>query len=192
MKRIGIMGGTFNPVHKGHLALAMAAQAQYALDEVVFIPSGNPPHKAAGTVIDKKYRLAMVKLAIKGKKRWSVSRLEVDRPGLSYAVDTFSALRQKYGQRAKLFYLMGLDSLNEIRGWKKPLELFTLCEFIVATRPGTRGRILLKETDKVHWLKLKEAVSASEVRRRLKAGKPVSKFVPARIAAYIKAKGLYQ
>lgn len=192
MKRIGIMGGTFNPVHKGHLALAKAAQERYALDEVVFVPSGNPPHKAAGTVIDKGERLAMVKLAIRGKKRWSVSRLEVDRPGLSYAVDTFSALRQKYGQRAKLFYIMGLDSLNEIRGWKKPLELFTLCEFIVATRPGTKGRILLKETDKVHWLKLKEAVSASEIRGRLKAGKPVSRLVPRAIAAYIKAKGLYQ
>jgi nicotinate-nucleotide adenylyltransferase len=192
MKRIGIMGGTFNPVHKGHLALAKAAQAQYSLDKVLFIPSGNPPHKAADAVVDKKYRLAMVKLAIRGNKRWSVSRLEVDRPGLSYAVDTFTALRKKYGPKAQLFYIMGLDSLSDIRGWKKPLELFKLCEFIVATRPGTRGRSLPKEADKVHWLKLREEVSASAIRGRLKAGKPVGKLVPKAVAAFIKAKGLYQ
>ena len=192
MKRIGIVGGTFNPVHKGHLALAKAAQEQYALDEVVFIPSGNPPHKTADTVISKEERYAMVRLAIRGKKRWSASRLEIDRPGLSYAVDTFAALRKKYGQRAQLFYIMGLDSLSEIRSWKKPLELFTLCEFIVATRPGTRGRALPKEADKVHWLRLKEAVSASEIRERLKQGRPVSRLVPKAIEEYINKRGLYQ
>jgi nicotinate-nucleotide adenylyltransferase len=192
MKRIGIMGGTFNPIHNGHLALAKAAQKQFALDEVLFIPAGNPPHKAASAVIDKKDRLAMVKLAIKEKKKWSVSRLEVDRPGLSYAVDTFRALRRKYGERVQLFYIMGHDSLNDIRGWKKPLALFRLCELIVATRPGIKGRTIPAAADRIHWLKLRADISASEIRERLKAGQPVGRLVPKVIAAYIKAKGLYQ
>jgi nicotinate-nucleotide adenylyltransferase len=195
------MGGTFNPVHKGHLALARAAQDQFALDEVLFIPTGNPPHKAAGTVIDKEERLAMVRLAIKGRKSWSASRLELDRPGYSYAVDTFAALQKQFGKRAKLFYIMGLDSINEILDWKKPLELFKLCEFIVGTRPGTKLRAfrrlvkfppLQKEVDKIHLMELKEDVSASEIRERLKANRSVVKYLPAVVTRYIRKEGLYQ
>ena len=193
MKRIGIMGGTFNPVHKGHLALARAAQKEFALDQVIFIPAGNPPHKAAKEVIDKEERLAMVRLAIKGKKGWTVSRLEMDRPGYSYAIDTFRALRQKYGARTRLFYIMGLDSINEILDWKKPLELFKLCEFIVGTRPGTRLRTLRdKEIDKIHLLELQEDISASEIRGRLKADLSASKYLPSVVEKYIKGRKLYK
>ncbi|MBN3032936.1 MAG: nicotinate-nucleotide adenylyltransferase [Candidatus Saganbacteria bacterium] len=201
MKRIGIMGGTFNPVHKGHLALAKAAQKEFALDRVIFIPSGNPPHKAAKEVIDKEARLAMVRLAIRGGKTWTASRLEMDRPGYSYAVDTFRALRRKFGARAKLFYIMGLDSVNEILDWKKPLELFKLCEFIVGTRPGTKLRTfrrlvkfppLRKEVDKIHLMELKEDVSASAIRQRLKAGRSVSALVPKTVGNYIRRNKFYK
>jgi nicotinate-nucleotide adenylyltransferase len=201
MKRIGIMGGTFNPVHKGHLALAKAAKEEYALDQIIFIPSGTPPHKALGNVIDKNERYKMVKLAVKGFRSYSVSRIEMDRPGYSYAIDTFRLLKKKFGTRAKLFYIMGLDSINEILEWRKPLELFQLCEFIVGTRPGTKLRIfrrlvkfppLQKEVDKIHLLELKENVSASEIRERLSAGKPAGRFLPAAVETYIKNKGLYQ
>ena len=200
MKRLGIMGGTFNPIHKGHLALARAAEEQYALDQIVFIPSGNPPHKEPTDVIDKEDRFRMVKLAIRGKKNYLASRLELDRPGLSFAVDTFTALKRKYGKAAKLFYVMGLDSINEILDWRKPLELFKLCEFIVGTRPGTRIRAfrrlvkfppLQKEADKIHLMELKENISASEIRERLKAGKSVSQLVPKTVEHYIRQKGLY-
>ncbi|HVN67051.1 MAG TPA: nicotinate-nucleotide adenylyltransferase [Candidatus Sulfotelmatobacter sp.] len=200
MKRIGIMGGTFNPVHKGHLALAKAAQKEFALDQVIFIPSGNPPHKAAKEVIDKEERLAMVRLAIRGRKSWTASRLEMDRPGYSYAVDTFRSLRRKYGARTKLFYIMGLDSVNELLDWKKPLELFKLCEFIVGTRPGAKIRAfrrlvkfppLQKEVDKIHLLELKEDISASEIRGRLKAKLSTGKYLPAIVERYIKQKRLY-
>jgi len=201
MKRIGIMGGTFNPVHKGHLALSKAAAEEFALDEVVFIPSGNPPHKPKGEVIDKEYRFKMVKLAIQGQKNYKASRLELDRPGYSYAVDTFNALKEKYGGSAKLFYIMGLDSINEILEWKKPLELFKLCEFIVGTRPGTRLRTfrrllkfppLEREVDKIHLMELKEDISASDIRDRLKTGKPVGHLIPKVVENYIKRKGLYR
>ena len=173
MKRIGIMGGTFNPIHKGHLALAKAAQQEFALDEVIFIPSGNPPHKAAGGVIDKELRCKMVQLALRGKKKFSVSRIELDRPGYSYAVDTFRALTKKYGYRAKLFYIMGLDSINEILDWKKPLELFKLCSFIVFPRQ-------------------KEDISSSEIRAKLRAGRPVGRLVPKIVEEYISKYGLYK
>lgn len=201
MKRIGIMGGTFNPVHKGHLALARAAKKEFALDQVVFVPSGNPPHKAAGEVIDKEYRFKMVRLVLKGKKGFTSSRIELDRPGYSYAVDTFAALKRKYGKSAKLFYIMGLDSINEILDWKKPLELFHLCEFIVGTRPGTKLRTfrrlvkfppLQKEVDKIHLMELRENISACGIRERLKAGKSVSRLLPKAVENYIKRHRLYE
>lgn len=195
------MGGTFNPIHKGHLALAKAAKKEFALDQIIFIPSGNPPHKEPSEVIDKEHRYQMVKLAIAGKRNYSVSRIELDRPGYSYAIDTFNALKRKYGKSAKLFYIMGLDSINEILTWKKPLELFKLCEFIVGTRPGTKIRTfrrlvkfppLQKEVDKIHLIELKEDISASEIRQRIKTGKQVSKLVPKVVLDYIKRKELYR
>ena len=201
MKRIGIMGGTFNPVHKGHLALARAAQAEFALDKLIFIPTGTPPHKALGTVVDKEHRLNMVQLAIKGQPDYAVSRIELDRPGYSYAIDTFRALKKKFGQKTKLFYIMGLDSINEILEWRKPLELFKLCEFIVGARPGTKIRTfrrlvkfppLRKEVDKIHLMELKENVSASEIRQRLKVGTSASLLVPKVIENYIKKNRLYK
>ncbi len=201
IKRIGIMGGTFNPVHKGHLALARTAKKEFALDQVVFIPSGNPPHKDPGEVIDKEERFKMVRMAIKGKKGYFASRIELDRPGYSYAVDTFNALKKHFGKKAKLFYIMGLDSISEILEWRKPLELFELCEFIVGTRPGTRIRTfrrlvkfppLQKEVDKIHLMELRENISASEIRERLKAGKSVRQSVPKVVERYIRKKGLYQ
>jgi nicotinate-nucleotide adenylyltransferase len=201
MKRVGVMGGTFNPIHRGHLALAGAAKKEFALDQIIFIPSGNPPHKDPVEVIDKEHRYRMVKLAIKGKRNYRVSRMELDRPGFSYAVDTFVSLKKKLGQRAELFYLMGLDSISEILEWKKPLELFKFCELIVGTRPGTKIRTfrrllkfppLQKEADKIHLLELKENISASEIRERLKAGKPVVRLAPKTVENYIRKKGLYQ
>lgn len=196
MKRIGIMGGTFNPVHKGHLALARVAKKEFALDKIIFIPSGTPPHKAAGAVIGKEDRYQMVKLAVSRIKAFQVSRLELDRPGYSYAVDTFRLLKKKFGPQTKLFYIMGLDSINEILEWKKPLELFKLCEFIVGTRPGTEIRklppLLRKEADKIHLIELQEDISASEIRQQLKAGKPVSALVPKAVNNYIKRHELYK
>ena len=201
MKRIGIMGGTFNPVHKGHLALAKAAEAEFALDRIVFIPSGNPPHKRPGEVLDKEERYKMVKIAVGRIPNYSISRIELDRPGFSYAVDTIAALKRKYGKQAKLFFIMGLDSMGEILEWRKPLELFKLCEFIVGTRPGTKLRTfrrlvkfppLQKEVDKIHLMELEEDLSASDIRQKLKAGRSVRRLVPIKVADYIKKKGLYQ
>lgn len=201
MKRLGIMGGTFNPIHKGHLALAKAAVKKFALDQVIFIPSGNPPHKDLKEIIDKELRFKMVKLAIKEIKDFSVSRIEIDRPGLSYAIDTFAKLQKKYGTNTKLFYIMGLDSINEILDWRQPLELFKLVEFIVGTRPGTKIRTfrrlvnsppLQKEVDRIHLIELKEDISSSDIRSRLRAGKPVTPLIPKVIESFIRRHQLYK
>ncbi|MEA3494275.1 MAG: nicotinate-nucleotide adenylyltransferase [Candidatus Margulisiibacteriota bacterium] len=201
MKRIGIMGGTFDPIHKGHLALAKAAMEEFVLNEIIFIPSGHPPHKKKDEVTDKEHRYNMVGKAIHGKKGLKISRIELDRKGVSFAVDTFNALEKKFGKKAKLFYIMGLDSINEILEWRKPLELFKLCEFIVGTRPGTKIRTfkrlvkfppLQKEVDKIHLMELKENISSSDIRQKLREGKSVSTVVPKIIENYIKANELYQ
>ena len=201
MKRIGIMGGTFNPIHKGHLALAEAAMEEFVLDKVIFIPAGMPPHKKPGEVIDKEHRYSMVKMAIKRIPKFSISRIEVDRKGISYAVDTFNELKKIYGNETKLFYIMGLDSINEILEWKRPLELFKLSEFIVSTRPGSKIRTfkrlvkfppLQKEVDKIHLMELKENISSSDIRESLKAGKSVMGLLPKAIENYIKRHGLYK
>ncbi|OGC24016.1 nicotinate (nicotinamide) nucleotide adenylyltransferase [candidate division WOR-1 bacterium RIFOXYC2_FULL_37_10] len=201
VKRLGIMGGTFDPIHKGHIALAKAAKKEFVLDEIVFVPSGLPPHKNASEITDKEDRFEMVKLAIKKFKRFSSSRIEMDRKGICYAVDTFNGLRKIYGENTKLFYIMGMDSILEILDWKKPLELFKLCEFIVGTRPGAKARTfkrllkfppLQKEVDKIHLMELKEDISSSEIRKKLKAGKSAVKIVPGVVLTYIKEKGLYK
>lgn len=201
MKRIGIMGGTFNPIHKGHLALAKAAMEEFVLDEIIFIPARMPPHKKPEEIIDKEHRYQMVKRAIKKIPKYSISRIELDRKGISYAVDTFHELKKIYGEDAKLFYIMGLDSINEILKWKKPLELFKLCEFIVGTRPGTRIRTfrrlvkfppLQKEVDKIHLIELAEDISSSNIRERLKTGKSVKGLLPRVVENYIRKHNLYQ
>ena len=201
MKKIGILGGTFNPVHKGHLRIAEIALKKFKLDKVVFIPSGVPPHKPKTGIAPKEDRFKMIKIAIKDYPKFRVSRVELDRPGYSYAVDTFNDLRRDFGRTAKLYYIMGLDSINDILSWKKPLELFKLCEFIVATRPGAKIRSfkrLMKfpplklNVGKIHLIETKFDISASEIREDIKKGKPILRRVPKEVVKHIKAKGLYK
>ena len=115
MKRIGIMGGTFNPIHKGHLALAKAAMEEFVLDKVIFIPAGMPPHKKPGEVIDKEHRYNMVKMAIKRIPKFSISRIEVDRKGISYAVDTFNELKKYMVTKPNFF--ISWDWMPSTKSW---------------------------------------------------------------------------
>jgi nicotinate-nucleotide adenylyltransferase len=200
MQRIGIMGGTFNPVHKGHIAIAEAAKKNYLLDKIVFVPSGNPPHKTHEYIADKEHRFRMVKLAITGKKNFGISRVEVDRPGYSYAVDTFNELKKAYKENALLYYIMGMDSINEILSWKKPLELFKICQFIVATRPGARIRTLKRllkfpplklHAGQIHVIEVKENVSSTKIRESIKKGKVPKRLLDPKVISYIRKNKLY-
>lgn len=201
MKRIGILGGTFNPVHKGHLRIAEIAQKEFRLEKVVFMPSGVPPHKPKAGIAAKKDRLSMIKIAIARHPRFTVSKIELNRPGYSYAVDTFNKLRDDYGKTAKIYYVLGMDSINDILSWKKPLELFRLCEFIVATRPGAKIRTfkrLMKfpplriNIDKIHIIETRFDISSSRIREKVKMGASIAKFVPKNVIEYIGGRKLYE
>jgi nicotinate-nucleotide adenylyltransferase len=200
MQRIGIMGGTFNPVHKGHIAIAEAAFKNYLLDKIIFVPSGHPPHKTTEYIAGQEDRFKMVKMAIAGKRNYRISRVEIDRPGYSYAIDTFNELKKSYKSNALLYYIMGMDSINEILTWKKPLELFKICQFIVATRKGARIRTLKRllkfppiklHAGQVHIMEVKENVSSTKIRESIKKGRIPSKLLDRKVAAYIKKHKLY-
>lgn len=201
MKKIGILGGTFNPVHNGHISLAKKALKDFGLETVVFIPTGTPPHKSSKNLASKTDRLKMVKLAIKGKKRYKLSTIEINRKGYSYAVDTFKKLKKRFGPKCRLFYIMGLDSINTILDWKKPIELFKMCKFIIATRPGSKIRTLRRimkfppvsiNKDKIDLIELNMKLSSSDIRARIKSRKKITRLVPNKVTEYIENNNLYK
>ncbi len=201
MKRIGILGGTFNPIHNGHIELGKKAIKDFDLDLVIYIPTGTPPHKSKKDVAPKNHRLKMVQLAIAGKDKFRISKTEINRKGYSYAIDTFGRLQKRFGKKSQLFYIMGLDSVNSILSWKRPIELFKFCKFIVATRPGSKVRTLKRllkfppltiNKDKIMMMELNLDMSATEIRHKIKAGKPVVSLVQKDVLQYINDKGLYK
>jgi nicotinate-nucleotide adenylyltransferase len=194
------MGGTFNPIHKGHIGIALAAKKNYLLNKIIFVPSGNPPHKTNYFIEDKEHRFNMVEMAIAGMKNFQVSRVEVNRTGYSYAVDTFNELKKEYRGKAILYYIMGLDSINEILSWKRPLELFNICQFIVATRPGSRVRTLKRllkfpplaiHAGQIHLIETKYNVSATHIRESLRTGKIPPRLMDSKVVDYIIKNKLY-
>ena len=194
-RRIGILGGTFNPIHNGHLKIAEYALKKFKLDKIIFIPTGTPPHKPKTNLLDRKTRYALVKQAIEPHKKFEASPIEIKRPGYSFAVDTFSILKKKFGARTDLFYIMGLDSLTDILNWRQPFRLFDYCEFIVASRPGSSYRVLRrlmkfpplqKNADKIHLIELNMRYSSTEIRERLKRKKPITALVPSPVLTYFK------
>ncbi|MDD5435661.1 MAG: nicotinate-nucleotide adenylyltransferase [Nitrospira sp.] len=138
MQRIGIFGGTFNPVHLGHLSIAGEIKERLSLDLVIFIPTGNPPHKAMTEVISAEHRLRMVELAIAPYSFFKASSIEAERNGFSYSIDTIYALKKEMGDSAEFYFIIGIDAFVEIDTWKKAEELLALCNFVVIPRPGHR------------------------------------------------------
>jgi len=200
LKQIGILGGSFDPIHIGHLKIAEKSMKAFRLDRVIFVPAGTPPHKKDRKLTDKKDRLAMVQIAVLNNPDFYVSPVEINRPGYSYAVETFEILHKKFGPNTKLFYIMGADSLSEILSWKTPLKLFNFCDFIVATRPGSSFKIcrrLMKfpplelNKDKIHFVETKYNISSTIVRKRLEDNKSVKRLVSKDIIQYIKDHNLY-
>lgn len=194
-ERIGIMGGSFNPIHERHVEMARAAQQEYALDRLIFLPTGNPPHKRQG-LADGEDRFEMTRLAVFGLPGCSASRMELDRQGVIYTVDTLSAM-QKQWPGAELYYIIGEDTLLDLPNWRKPDKVFTLCRFLVCCR--TSGELeklpltkkLMSREAKLHFLSLPpREISATEVRRKLAAGEPTEELFP-QVQEYIRVMGLY-
>jgi len=187
-KNIGIMGGTFNPIHIGHLSLAEAARDNLHLDLVVFIPARIPPHKNRSGIVDFELRYEMVKRAINGNAHFKISRIEIDKPGLSYSVETLRILKRRY-LKANFFFLIGSDSALELKTWKNIEEIFSLCRFVVAKRPGfnkfglPRNALFLKGVF--------PDVSSSLIRKMLSQGKSIRYLVPDAVNQFIKKRKIY-
>jgi len=136
MRKFGLFGGTFNPIHLGHLRSAEEIRESFELGQVIFIPASSPPHKDKGDILPASQRAQMVRLAIADNPRFAFSEVELRRPGKSYSVETVTHFRQQFGPDTELYFILGLDAFLEINTWKEYAAIFALCHFIVMTRPG--------------------------------------------------------
>jgi nicotinate-nucleotide adenylyltransferase len=187
--RLGIYGGTFDPVHIGHLLLARDVLEQLRLDAVLFVPCGQSPLKSARPLAGDARRVTMLRLALKGESRFWLSRCELDRPPPSYSYDTAVEIREAF-PRAELFWLLGADQLAVMDKWHRPDDLRQLVKFVLMPRENGDGK---KVAETVLGLPRPRRVdiSATEIRHRVKSRLPIDHLVPAPVAAYIKRHGLY-
>ncbi len=213
-KRLGLFGGTFDPVHAGHLAVARHAAQHLSLAEVVFIPAADPPHKRS-TAVSFTHRVAMLEIALQEcRQNFTVSLLEGERESPSYTVDTLFRLKQQTGEsNTKLFFIIGADSLIELHLWYRYQRLFELTDFVVVSRPGVDlsrvteainnlpGEFMCQNSEKMHWQRsdgasmyyldgCNAAVSSSEIRNQLKAGNHPESIAPG-VLDYIVSNRLY-
>jgi len=194
------MGGTFDPVHFGHLAVAEEVYSRLSLTEVVFVPAGHPYFKAAALISPAADRVRMLKLALADKPHFKISLLEIERPGPSYAVDTILKMREEIPEKGELFFIMGWDNLMALPLWQDPERLIAMCRIAAVPRPGyPRPDISLIEKDlpgisrrAVVLDKPFIDISATEIRERVRKGLPVDELVPGPVAEYISRRGLYK
>jgi nicotinate-nucleotide adenylyltransferase len=197
--RVGIMGGTFDPVHYGHLVTAEGARFEYGLDQVLFLPSGKPPHKTDKQVSEAEHRYMMTVLATLTNPHFEVSRLDIDREGVSYTIDSLRILREKFGPQTELFFITGADAIFEITDWKDSEEYLTIAHFIAAARPGfcleelpqTTQNWVGEHGDRFHVLRVPAmAISSTEIRERVRKGTSIRYLVPEQVEHYIRRHGL--
>ena len=191
------MGGTFDPIHIGHLIVAEESRYRFRLERVLFVPAGIPPHKPGEPISDKEHRYRMTVLATQDNPAFEASRIEIDRPGPSYTVDTLTELKRIYGESTRLYFITGADAILEILTWHQPERLKCMAKFIAATRPGYDLReverrlpedfleqTILLEVPGVH-------ISSTELRSRVASGMPIKYLVPREVEEYIIENGLY-
>jgi nicotinate-nucleotide adenylyltransferase len=190
--RIGIMGGTFDPIHHGHLVAANEVADRFGLDQVVFVPTGQPWQKD-NTVSPAEDRYLMTVIATASNPRFFVSRVDIDRDGPTYTIDTLRDLRREHCADAEMFFITGADALQRILSWKDADEIFTLAHFVGVTRPGFTLSDSHLPTDSVSLVQVPAmAISSSDCRQRVAMGKPVWYLVPDGVVQYITKHGLYQ
>jgi nicotinate-nucleotide adenylyltransferase len=192
-RRIGIMGGTFDPIHNGHLVAASEVADRFGLDEVVFVPTGHPWQKGAVEVSPAEDRYLMTVIATASNPRFQVSRVDIDRPGPTYTVDTLRDLGDEYGEDAELFFITGADALERILSWKDADLMFKLARFIGVTRPGFALSDAHLPADTVSLVQVPAmAISSTACRQRVAKGKPVWYLVPDGVVQYIAKRHLYR
>ena len=199
-RRLGVLGGTFDPPHVGHLWLAALAAESMKLDRVLFMPASQPPHKRRRGMTRATDRLLLTRLAIEGDPQFELTAIEMERPGPSYTVDSIAALEQQYGEDARLFLIMAADSLALVDTWREPHRLLERAEWIVGPRPGSvfPDRSALRErfgpaASRIHLLAGPSLdVSSSQIRRRVAADETIRYLVPRRVEELIVARRLYR
>jgi nicotinate-nucleotide adenylyltransferase len=187
--RIGMLGGTFNPVHMGHLILAEEACQKLKLDKVIFVPTFLPPHKEIDCDIKPEDRLEMVRLAIEDNPLFEVSTFEIDLRRKSYSIDTIRKIKEIYGEKTELYFIAGSDSLKDLFSWKDINELFKLSKFIVANRPGYPFRDVPEEVETVVITPIE--ISSEGIRKRLAGSMSIRYLVPEKVWRYILEHKLY-
>jgi nicotinate-nucleotide adenylyltransferase len=194
--RLGLMGGTFDPIHHGHLVAAVQARWQFQLDQVLFIPTGQPWQKPVGvSPAEDRYRMTVIATA--SNPAFTVSRIEIDHPGPTYTVDTLRRLRSELGEATRLYFITGADAVLHILTWKDRDEVLALAEFIAATRPGYDLTKLAERLpgarDRLHLMEIPMlAISSTEIRARVAQGAPIQYLVPDGVVRYIAEHGLYR
>lgn len=200
---VGLMGGTFDPIHMGHLVTAEEVRIQFGLDRVIFVPSGHPPHKETRKVSDQEHRYLMTVLATITNPFFTVSRVEIDRPPgtATYTIDTVRYFHEYFGKQAKLYFITGADAILEILTWKDYRELLSISSFIAATRPGyclsklkdSIGEVCPEALLSIHVLEIPAvAISSTLIRQRVAEGKPIKYLTPESVTQYIIKNGLYR
>jgi nicotinate-nucleotide adenylyltransferase len=204
-QRIGLMGGTFDPIHHGHLMISEEVLAELKLDQVIFIPAGNPPHKQKQDCTPAPQRLAMLQLAIASNPQFSLSLIEIERTGPSYLVETLRLLREHWGRDVELYFVMGWDSLQDLHKWRDPQGILAHLDYLVAVgRPG------YNDAESTTYNKELEArlpgimqrlivvaapqleISSTDLRQRVTEGRPIKYQVPEAVERYIRDHHLYQ
>jgi nicotinate-nucleotide adenylyltransferase len=193
------MGGTFDPIHFGHLFIAEAARVACELDEVIFFPNGLPAHAEGKSAnLEAETRFEMTKLAIASNPHFRASRIEIERPGKSFAFDTLTQFQSELGSESELFFIVGADSMLDILTWHRGSELFEMCRFVAASRPSfdleiARGRLNKRQNSRVVWLEVPGLhIASRDLRQRVKTGLPIRYLVPDDVANWIEKEGYYK
>lgn len=199
-RSIAIMGGTFDPIHNGHLVAAEEVLNRYHVDKIVFMPAGKPYQKASG-ITDCEHRYLMTVLATMRNKNFSVSRLEIDREGMTYTIDTVEELKKLCRHDVRLYFITGADAIHQILSWKEPEKLLKLCDFVAVTRPGYKkhdlydniGELMDRFKSKIYYMEIPAlAISSTDIRDRVRTGKSIKYLVPEPVEDYIKKFGIYK
>ena len=188
--KIALLGGAFNPIHNGHLALASTAVDTYKLDTVIFIPTYIPPHKDMQEMASAEDRLAMVALAIEGNEKFESSRLEINRRNVSYSIDTVSYIKKIYPKSSELFFLIGSDTAATLQDWKSIDKILSMCKFIVGVRPNYTFEAKYKTIEIMPMVGVD--IASTSIRQFTREGRDIKNMVPERVAEYIERFNLYR
>jgi len=202
-RSVGLLGGTFDPIHYGHLVIAEEVRTALNLAEIVFVPAGNPPHKPERIVTEAQHRLAMLELAIASNPYFSISLVDLERPGPSYTVETLHLLRQQWSARTAIYFIIGGDSLEDLLTWYEPARILVQLTALVAVqRPGYEEAADYRDTLEARLPGIKQRliivqapqldISATDLRRRVAEGRPIKYQTPEAVEHYIIEHGLYR